>query len=133
MAKILILDDSKEQLELFIIVLGKYGFEIRTVTSKYQLNDMLLYYIPDLVIIDIRLRGADGREICKDLRSTSFAKDIPIFLTSADPELLKKYEDWGATDIIEKPFDINDMMGKVSKWTDIYKQLKSDFPSETFV
>jgi len=114
MAKILILDDSKEQLELFILILKKYGYHINTVTSEYQLKDTLLYYIPDLLIIDVRLRGADGREICKYLRSTSFAKDIPIFITSSDPELLKNYPEWGATDKIEKPFNVESMISKIN-------------------
>lgn len=63
------------------------------------------------------MSGQDGREICKLLTNQNHTKDIPIILNLAnkDTELFAK--EAGANDFIAKPFEMDDLLDKVAKYT----------------
>ena len=72
MKKIIIVDDDPDILEVVnIILMG--GFNVPEIVDEYH---------PDLGLLDIRLPGKQGTEICRDLRFTSY--DLPIILFSAN-------------------------------------------------
>lgn len=113
MAKILVIDDSAELLELFSVLLTWKGFETETVSSHDKAKNALSEFSPDLIILDVRLNGEDGRNLCKELRE-KHNKPIPIILTSDDPNLLKEYGECNADSVIEKPFDIQKVFEEIN-------------------
>jgi DNA-binding response OmpR family regulator len=115
MAKILIVDDSEAIVSMLSEILIKEGFEVDAVFSRQELIHNLLLASPDLILLDVRLGGDDGRKICRDLKGNSSYKNIPIILVSGSHELLESFEDYNANDILEKPFDIQVILEKISK------------------
>jgi DNA-binding response OmpR family regulator len=115
MAKILIVDDSEALVTMLSQILSKEGFEVDSVFSRQELVLNLLSATPDLILMDVRLSGDDGRKICRDLKSNSSYKNIPIILLSGSHELLQSFEDYNADDMIEKPFDMQAILQKISK------------------
>jgi two-component system OmpR family response regulator len=113
MAKIIIVDDYQELQDLFKVLLELNNFEVRTAGSAVELNAVLNSFIPNLILLDVMLGSDSGKEICKKLKQ-EYAT-VPIILISADPKQLINYEECGADDIIEKPFDINTVLEKVNK------------------
>ncbi len=105
MARIFIVDDSEHLIALLSQILIQDGFEIETAVSKKELVNLLLNSAPDLILLDIRLSGDDGRKICRDLKANSTYKNIPVILMSADADLLETFAEFSADDIIGKPFD----------------------------
>lgn len=105
MAKILLVDDSDHLIALLSQILIQEGYEVETAVSKKELVNHLLSITPDLIFLDIRLSGDDGRKICRDLKANSTYRDIPIVLMSADADLLETFADYNADDMIGKPFD----------------------------
>ncbi len=105
MARILIVDDSEELLEICTHILKFEGYEVETASSK---NSLLSHLAdpPDIILLDVKLNGDDGRELCRNIKETEPGRHIPIILISASPELLKDYEECKAVAIIEKPFGI---------------------------
>jgi len=120
MAKILVIDDSQDLLELFSILLKWKGFQTKTVSSKEKAENSVSEFSPDLIILDVKLNGEDGRELCKDLQKKS-NKAIPIILTSADPDLLKEYGGCNADAVIEKPFDIQKVIEEINTLLNKYQ------------
>jgi two-component system phosphate regulon response regulator PhoB len=114
MAKILIVDDSESLLTLLSEILIKHGFKVQTAFSKKELVLVLLSSIPDLILLDVRLGGEDGRKICRDLKANSSYKNIPVILLSGSHELLESFQEYHADDFIEKPFDMDKIIGKIT-------------------
>lgn len=113
MAKILIVDDSKDLTEFLSVLLKMKDYDVDIAASKGELKRKLPVVSPDLILLDVRLGGDDGRELCKAIRKEMPDKHIPIILVSASPELLKDYEECEANDVIEKPFDISTIITKI--------------------
>ena len=115
MKKILILDDADDLLDLLTVFLTTNGFKVRTASSKRELDHILPVIMPDLILIDVRLGGYDGREICNEIKKNASTTHIPVILLSASPELLKDYEKCGATATIEKPFSLGILLLKIKE------------------
>ena len=119
MAKILVVDDSELIAATLSEILINHGYEDETALSKKELVNILLASVPDLILLDVRLSGEDGRKMCRDLKANSSYKHIPVILLSGSHELLESFSDYNADDIIEKPFDMDDIVEKI---TNVLKQ-----------
>jgi CheY-like chemotaxis protein len=73
--------------------------------------------LPDLILLDIWMAGIDGREICKHLKNQSLTKYIPIILISANSDTEEIAKQAGADDFICKPFDMDNFLQKVAKYS----------------
>ena len=120
MAKILVVDDSPDLLAVFPIIFKMRGFEVQAVSSKDKVIKALTDFEPDVILLDVRLSGEDGRVLCKEIKEKS-AGNIAIILTSASPELLDDYKECKADGIIEKPFDIEELTKKVTEVLNKYQ------------
>ena len=84
MKKILIVDDDEGILEIVGHILTSYGFDVKTHSTGFNVPDVVLYYHPNLILLDIRLPGKLGTEICKELKQID--SKLPIVLFSAHAE-----------------------------------------------
>lgn len=122
MAKILVIDDSAELLELFSLLLTWKGFQTETVSSQDKAKNALSEFSPDLIILDVRVNGEDGRQLCKELKE-KYNKPIPIILTSDNPNLLKEYGECDPDAVIEKPFDIHKILEEINTLLNKYQSV----------
>jgi DNA-binding response OmpR family regulator len=106
MSKIVIVDDSGDLLEVLSFFLKEKGYTIDTAMSEGDLIPLIKSFSPDLVILDIYLRGEDGRDICKELRRHDATKYLCILMTSSSSIALANYKEYGADGYIEKPFGL---------------------------
>ena len=106
MAKILIVDDYESIRDLLSILLTKAGYKVECASSKKELNTRLSFFKPNLILLDVKLNGEDGREICRFIKSQPITKEVAVILLSASPNLLLDYAASKADDILEKPFNI---------------------------
>lgn len=112
MLKILIVDDDTNISELISLYLNKEGYETREVASGKLALEVFEEYKPDLVLLDIMLPGADGYDVCKEIRKTS---RTPIIMLTAKGEVFDKVLglELGADDYMVKPFDPKELMARV--------------------
>lgn len=111
MKKLLIVDDDEDALFIAEYVLKSFA-TVTTVSNYEKTFDALETCKPDVVLLDIRLRGEDGRNICKQIKDLH--SSITVILFSASLNLLKTYKSFSADDYIEKPFDVPEFVNKVS-------------------
>jgi len=90
------------------------GCQVVKANSKEKLYKTLSSFIPDLILLDVMLKGIDDRELCIEMRATIKTKHMPIILASASAESLKDYEECEANDVIAKPFNINEIIEKIN-------------------
>ena len=69
MPNILLVDDSAELLNLFTALFTIKGYKVRTAAHKNMIGPQLLLTTPDVILLDVRLDGYDGRQICLELKS----------------------------------------------------------------
>ena len=82
MKKILVVDDDVDVLNVVDLVLTHHDFLVKT-TSKWQsISETIKAFNPDLILLDIDLRGADGGDICKKLKQSKKTRQVPVILFS---------------------------------------------------
>jgi len=114
MARIMIIDDSAEVVEILSTFLHMHGHQVHAGSLQTSIYKQLDLVAPDIILLDIILNGHDGRQLCIDIKFSPPYKSIPIILMSASPALLKYYKDFKADDFIEKPFDIYAVLEKIA-------------------
>lgn len=83
MYKILIVDDDLDLLTMTKMFLEKNSFLVTAISKWEEIDESISVLHPDLILLDTYLRGADGRNICRQLKAENKTKDIPILLYSA--------------------------------------------------
>jgi len=117
MKKILIIDDNEDILDSLSILLEDQGYVISTFTKGEDAVKKAFVFSPDLIILDLLLSGKDGCDIVKLLRKFRTTKKIPIIMMSAHPSAEKSAKNCGADDFLAKPFDIDELLGVVRKYS----------------
>ena len=104
--KILIVDDSLENLQVLSSLLTEEGYKVISATDGSMALSTIKTERPDLILLDIIIPEMDGYEVCRYLKSQEQTRYIPIiFLSGLDSEL-DKVEAFkvGGIDYITKPF-----------------------------
>ena len=69
MKKILVVDNDPDMLNLVDLMLTHNHFIVKTTSKWQEILKTIKTFIPDLLLLDIDLGGADGGEICKKLKT----------------------------------------------------------------
>jgi len=111
MKKILVVDDDEDILEIVKYILISHGFDVYTHSTSFNVSEVVMYYHPNLILLDISLRGKSGTQICKELKQIN---TIPIILVSAYADQAEALAECHADAFIEKPFGINSLVNAIN-------------------
>ena len=113
MIDILITEDNKELSTLMSDFLRAEGYTVTVADSGEKAVNIFEKYGARLVLLDIMLPGMDGFSVCERIRKKD---DTPIFILSAKGDKSDKLNGLmiGADDYLEKPFDIDILLAKIS-------------------
>jgi CheY-like chemotaxis protein len=117
--KILVVDDEPDIMEVATVRLKHVGYEIIEAVDSEKALAILNKVTPDLILLDLLLPKMQGDELCKKLKSDDRFKNIPIILFTASairPSLPEAIKEMGADDCIAKPFEPEELLGKVKKF-----------------
>jgi two-component system, cell cycle response regulator DivK len=114
MAKILIVEDSPDNMKLFRTILGLKGHEVTGLAGGDGLLEAIEQGSPDLVLMDIQLPGKDGFMLLREIRESSLPRVCVIALTAhAMTGDRERALDAGFDDYITKPIDIRNFPNQV--------------------
>ena len=116
MNKVLVVDDDLDILSLVKIILSMNNFQVEAVSRWEEINDRMDNFKPDLVLLDVSLGDADGRDICKEMRKAKETADIPVILFSANAEMGKYIDDCRAQAFISKPFELANLINTIKTY-----------------
>jgi diguanylate cyclase (GGDEF)-like protein/PAS domain S-box-containing protein/putative nucleotidyltransferase with HDIG domain len=121
-ADIMIIDDQSENLKLLRDLLREQGHSVRTANSGELALASIKAKVPDLVLLDIKMPGIDGYEVCRRLKADLDTQEIPIiFLTALnDREDKVKGFKLGGSDFITKPFQTEEVLARIDNFLRIY-------------
>ncbi|MET0106831.1 MAG: HD domain-containing phosphohydrolase [Sedimenticola sp.] len=122
-ADILVVDDLVENLKLLSVLLSNRGYKVRPAQNGPDAIEAVARRKPDLILLDIRMPGMDGFEVCSRLQSDPETRDIPIIFVTAsvDPEGAAKGLKLGAVDYINKPFREEEVLARVKTQVELYR------------
>lgn len=113
MQTILVIDDDDSLRDTISVMLEQEGFRAVLAADGKAGYEKAVTLKPDLVLVDLRLPGMSGIEICKQLRAAQSAP--PIIVLSAIGEEIDKVLllEIGADDYVVKPFGTRELMARI--------------------
>lgn len=115
-SQILIVDDTKENIELLSMFFRKFGYKCISANSgeeSIKVTDEQNNI--DLILMDVKMKGMSGIEAMKKIKDK---QDIPIIAVTAyaSKEDRDKMINEGFDDYISKPVDFNDLKNLINTW-----------------
>jgi class 3 adenylate cyclase len=107
-------DDLPENVRLLDAILSPEEFRVATASSGEDALEVLSKEHPDLVLLDIRMPGIDGYEVCRRIREDPETAFLPVIMVTASEgeERIRAIES-GADDFVRKPIDHHELLARV--------------------
>lgn len=113
--KILVVDDEEHILELISFNLTNNGYKVIKANNGIDAVRLAIEEKPKLILLDLMIPDKDGYDVCREVRSNSEIRNIPIIMLTAKSEELDKILglELGADDYITKPFSVRELLARV--------------------
>ncbi len=114
-ARILVVDDHEDNVELLRARLAARGYEIETAQDGEEALERVAARAPDLILLDVMMPKLDGIEVVRRVKADPSLPFIPIIMQTALETTEDKVEglDAGADDYITKPIDFAELEARV--------------------
>lgn len=131
MAKILVVDDEEDIVQVVSITLEARGHDVNTAYNGKECLAQVKKDEPDLIVLDVMMPKMNGMQVVDHLRNSAEYNHIPIImLTAATQHARKPDEYWqkkvGVEDYITKPFEPIDLLERVDKVLQSHCREKGD-------
>jgi DNA-binding response OmpR family regulator len=110
---VLVVEDSEVIRDVITLLLEAEGYAVLSTDRGVDALALARNEQPDAVTLDLALAQSDGREILRRLKTDPATASIPIVVVSAFADALTAPERWFADDVIAKPFDVEELLGRL--------------------
>lgn len=100
---VLVVDDDLDLLLLIHFKLKAAGFRAMTSLNGEKVWEIISQTRPDIVLLDIQMKGIFGNDICKKIKANPLTAGIPVLLFSANDNIDIITKECGADGFITKP------------------------------
>ncbi len=113
---VLVIDDNPVHLKLAHLVLKAAGNEVKDTRSAEQAFEVIRREPPEVVLLDLKLPGADGLSLVRKLRADPLTRGIRVVAVTAYPDLWCKEEALaaGCDAFLVKPINTRDLARDVT-------------------
>ena len=109
--KLLIVDDEKKMVKYLSRRLSLRGFDVKTAFNGREALLLMRDHPFDVVLLDLQMPEMDGIEALKQMKTIS--PSSAVILLTGNASAAAEGKQWGALDIVLKPFDMNELIGKI--------------------
>ncbi|MGC9419451.1 MAG: phosphate regulon transcriptional regulator PhoB [Rhodovulum sp.] len=112
---VLIVEDEPAQREVLAYNLEAEGFRVARAETGDEALMLVDELAPDLVVLDWMLPSVSGIEVCRQLKTRSETRNLPIIMLSARAEEVDRVRglETGADDYVVKPYSVVELMARV--------------------
>jgi diguanylate cyclase (GGDEF)-like protein len=126
-AKILVVDDSADNVELMLEILREAGYtDVSSTMLPEQVCPMHRQHCYDLILLDLQMPGLNGFQVMKGLKEIEQGGYLPVLALTAQPSFKIAALEAGARDFISKPFDLLEVHKRIHNMLEVrllYKEL----------
>ncbi len=115
--RILVCEDDRHIAEIIALILQSRNYDILTLPNGDGIEKATQEYSPDLILLDLWMPDADGMAAARIIKNNPSHKHIPIIVISALSDAQRMAHDIRADDFLAKPFEMNDLLAAVGKYT----------------
>jgi len=115
-AEILLADDDDVGRYVIATMLRRAGFDVREVSDGEQAVAAALERVPDLAVLDVRMPGLNGFEVCRRMKADAATRNVPVLMLSAtflETEAQVEGLETGADDYLTKPFEPKELVLRI--------------------
>jgi CheY-like chemotaxis protein len=112
--RILVLDDNQDILEVVHETLSYEQFDVKSISDGSSVIPLVEDFAPHLVLLDYRVAGTNGGEICRQIKAHPKFGNTPVIIFSAYFNHTDDLFAYGCDAIINKPFDLTELVDKVN-------------------
>jgi signal transduction histidine kinase len=104
---ILIIDDEAPAREVLEAYLTGAGYELVFASAPEEGLARAIEIVPDVILLDVKMPGMDGFEVCRRLRTHLSLAEVPVIMTTALDDRTSRLQglEAGADEFLAKPFD----------------------------
>jgi DNA-binding response OmpR family regulator len=116
-ARILVVDDDPEIVNLFAYALRRAGYQVEGVLDGRAALERARQAPPDLILLDVMMPGIDGYEVARRLRAEAATAAIPIVMLTARALIADQVEGLqaGANSYLVKPVTPSVLVNRVKE------------------
>jgi len=120
---IVVVDDNPNNLRVLSAMLQQFGYRVRPALDGGMALSSIRSAPPDLILLDIRMPGMSGYEVCQQLKSDPATAAIPVIFISALHETEDKLAAFraGGVDYITKPFQMEEVLARVGAHINLFQ------------
>lgn len=114
-ARILVVDDTTANLRLLTDLLTEQGYTVHPASDGELALEFVRSILPDIILLDIRMPGMDGFEVCRRLKAEERTRSIPVIFISILEDEHDKVRGFqaGGVDYITKPFQAEEVLARI--------------------
>jgi two-component system phosphate regulon response regulator PhoB len=115
--KILVVEDEQSIRDMLAFNLGRAGFAVERAADGREARAAIADGFPDIVLMDWMLPDVSGLELTRQLKRDPNTREIPIIMVTARAAEDDRVTglDGGADDYIAKPFEWEELYGKINR------------------
>lgn len=121
--EILVVEDTPASLQLLGDLLRGAGYLVRQAPEGRMALQSARAEPPDLVLLDVRMPGIDGYEVCRRLKEDPRTRDVPVIFLSALRDAEDKVRGFaaGAVDYVAKPYQAEEVLARVRTHVELHR------------
>ncbi len=116
MINVLVVDDDNDLLEMVTFALNANEMTVSSLSEGQHVLETVLARPPDVLLMDIFLGDSDGRQLCKQIKSTAAYMGFPILLYSAGEISNASIVESSADFFLRKPFDLQRLIAAIRQY-----------------
>jgi DNA-binding response OmpR family regulator len=105
-AKVLVADDERQIRDLLSEFLTSEGYEVLLASDGEEATGLAEREYPDVILLDVKMPGIDGIEVCKRLKAEPKTQFIPVIMITGYVDNKMAAIGAGADDFVNKPIDL---------------------------
>jgi len=112
-AKVLVADDERQLRDLLHEFLTSEGYEVLLASNGEEAIELAEREIPHAILLDVKMPGIDGIEVCKRLKAEPKTQFIPVIMITGYVDNKMVAIESGADDFVNKPVDLAELAVRV--------------------
>jgi len=111
--KVLVVDDESQIRDLLGEFLEQEGYEVLLASAGEEAIELAERKIPHAILLDVKMPGIDGIEVCKRLKAEPKTQFIPVIMITGHVDNKMVAIESGADDFVNKPIDLVELAVRV--------------------